>query len=90
MEKDEVKDKQTWKQAAGYDVLAVHIVKQAMYDYNTARKKKDYATTMGLLRFFRSEWCQFGISPSASFMKNEKIYADVKHGRRKNAKIGNK
>ena len=89
MEKDEVKDKKTWKQEAGYDVLAMYIVKQAIYDYRTARMKKDYAATMGLLRFFRSEWCHLLCNIDAEVLIDaaEKIHQDIKHGRRKNGKL---
>ena len=58
MEKDEVKEKQTWKQAAGYDVLAAEIIKLAMQDYKDAKRRNDPSTVLALQRFFRSEWCQ--------------------------------
>ena len=89
MEKDEVKDKQTWKQTAGYDVLATHIIKQAVYDYNQAKKKKDFAAVASLQRFFRSEWCQLlcNIDGEVLIEAAEKVHEEVIQGRRRDAKI---
>ena len=92
MEKKEVKDKRTWKceKEAGYESLALHIVKLAIQDYNQARRKKDYFETMALLRFFRSEWCQLlcNIDGEVLIDAAEKIHEEVKNGRRRNANLG--
>lgn len=52
------KEKRTWKQEAGYEVLAAEIVKLAMQDYKKAKRINDPSGILALQRFFRSEWCQ--------------------------------
>lgn len=58
VEKDEVKEKRTWKQEAGYDVLATEIVNLAIQDYKKEKQRNNPSGVLALQRFFRSEWCQ--------------------------------
>ena len=69
--------------------MACQIVKLAIQDYINARKKKDHATAAALEHFFRSEWCQLlcNIDGEVLIESAEKMYNELKQGRRKNAKF---
>ena len=97
MEKNEVKDKQTWKWAreAGYESLAEEIVKTAIQDYKDAKRKNDHSKIIALQRFFKSEWCELLCSVDGDLLietcenkceRLKEIREKKKNGQRKTSK----
>lgn len=50
------KEREAWCEA-GYESLALYIVRQAKNDYKEAKRRGNLGQVVAIQRFFRSDWC---------------------------------